>query len=308
MLECIDERSTLRPVLMTVLNVILILALAACGGDVQDDAAKVDDDSRQEDVLVRVNQEPITRDDLELAIRKAVGPEYASTLGDEERRKFLESLVTGKLMAQAALRELTAEQKARLERQVQSYRDQVLAQTYLAEHAPAAALTEAEVREYYNKYPERFGGGYVVEYEFLNTTDLLTDRNRAELLRKLSAATSRDDWQEYANQLKSEGFAVGYRQGTTAERLLDPRLRAKLAELNPGQVSQPMLINGRAYVLQALEKRERPPKPYAEVRPVIENALRAERAGNAVRSVGDELRKNAEIRYFMDSDSTDGNG
>ena len=256
------------------------------------------------EVLVRVEGESITAYDLELAANRLLGPEQAAMLDDGGRRKLLESLVLSRLMARAAAKELSAEDAAKLDKQVAAYREQLLAKQYLKAHAVPGPVTDEMVKRYYEEHPEQFGGGRERHYRLLMATpDAVTGRETA--MQVLKDAQDRDDWPDYVRAMSAKGHKLQLREGVVDAGLLHPQLLALLNQTAVNSVSAVTFIDGQAYVARIDKEVEKQPRPLAEVSAEIRRALVPVQLKKAIEQVGDGLRKSAQIDYASDAKQND---
>lgn len=256
------------------------------------------------EVLVRVDGEAITAYDLELSVNSLLGPEQGAMLDDGGRRKLLESLVLSRLMARAAAAELSAEDTAKLDKQVAAYREQLLAKQYLKAHAAPGPVTDEMVKTYYEEHPEQFGGGRERHYRLLMATpDAVTGRETA--MQILKDAQDRDDWADYVRAMSAKGHKIQLREGAVDAGLLHPQLLALLNQTAVNSVSAVTFIDGQAYVARIDKEVEKQPRPLAEVSAEIRRALVPVQLKKAIEQVGDGLRKSAKIEYADNAKQND---
>jgi hypothetical protein len=141
--------------LVTLLMIMIgTLGLTACGSD--NDAEKQSASSQNDNVLVKVNNQPITESDLELTITSLLGEYQASLLDKAGRHRALESMVMSRVIAQAAQKELTKQDRQKIEKRVAAHREKLLVNYYLRKHASVQPVSQKMVKAYYEKHPDKF--------------------------------------------------------------------------------------------------------------------------------------------------------
>ncbi|HJK94421.1 MAG TPA: peptidylprolyl isomerase [Polyangiaceae bacterium LLY-WYZ-15_(1-7)] len=278
----------------------LILALAvACGGD--DEASVEEAPARlpgDDEVLAEVNGTQVTRYDLESTVRETLGGFALDQLDEESRERALQSVVSARAIAMAREAELSAEERAALDRKVARYREKLLVQQYLATHAPADAITDEMVREYYESHPERFAGATTRRFEMLFATRSLTDGERERVVRSLRQPDQRGDWAAWAAELAAEGLPIAHRRADTrTARVLPQRLRELASDLPQGRASGLTFVDGRSFLLRVTGETAGRPRPLADVEEEIRAALGPLRLRDSVRDVRAEVLERSDVVY-----------
>ena len=271
----------------------LALATSACGGGAAPAAVALPGDDV---VLAEVDGRSITEYDLDRALVTTLGP-LAEGVDAETRHDVLESLITSRAIAGAREVELTPEQRAALDREVEAHREQLLVRQYLAAHAPTADADDAELRAYYDAHPERFGAGTERAHELLVGTRELDGDERARVLEALGTAGARADWAVLAAELAARGMPIAHQRGTGDDALLHARLRQVIAALRVQRSSSVVFVDGRPFVARVTEERERSARPFAEVRDEIRRALGPRSVRDSIRSVREDVLARARVEY-----------
>src|SRR5690606_15528379 len=243
------KRDVLRIAAFTAAAAALLLACSRPGGD----NAQVTDGT----ILARVNGSAVTEGDIERMLRETVGDEFALHMNEQLYENALRSVVISRAMAQRIEPALTADERRDLDARVAAYREQLLVQEYMRRHARPVPVTEQMIREYYEAHPDRFGGGKVHSYELLYSSPL-TDVDAKAVLDALRTARDSKDWKAAA-AARAE-LPIDYRSGNSEEPL-DERLRNALRGLRAGEAANPLIIEGRAYLLRVTGVTERAPEP-----------------------------------------------
>jgi hypothetical protein len=251
-------------------------------------------------VLARVDSAVITQYDLEQTLVTTFGESGRSAKDDPKvRRNVLESIVETRALAQAADKELTAEESAVVDRQLAAHREQLLAKRYLARHAPPQPVTAKMVEDYYYAHPDRFGAKTHRIYELIGTEGPVSGAQRDQLAAKLIDPGKQPDWKAFAESLKRQGFAVLYRSGdlSESEKVLNPRLIELVNGLKPGQASQVAFVQGHEYVVRVISEQHTPPRPLEEVRGDIQASLGPTQVSDALKRASNEVLKGAKVVY-----------
>jgi hypothetical protein len=288
------------------------LTLTACApsdkGDQEATASQPDQQLEVPDhggVLARVNGQPIYAQDLEVAISNILGAERGGMLDQSTRQKVLQSLVLNRGMAQAAQKELNTDEVAWIEAKSTAYRDQLLAKAYLRQHSEPTPVTQEMVRAYYEEHPEHFGGKVVRIYELLVEKEKSDASQRDQIVQRLREAAQQKDWQAYAAQLASQGYAIQFRGGEENEQLLNPGLLGLLRPLKRDQVSQVTYISGKAYIARIVSEEEKGARPLQDVSADIRKMLAPIQLKKAIRQVSDEVMASARVEYLQESTVTE---
>jgi len=248
--------------------------------------------------LAAVDGKSIHELDLRVHLRKLLGEEGLDQHTDEVRRKALESLVMTRVIAQQAEKELSAEARARLDAQAALYRQQLLVNEYLRDHATPEPVTSSMVETYYRDNPEQFGGGHERTFELMIATAAPAAPQRDALLRSLRELRPSTDWASQVQRLRAQGFELEYRRASSDDPVLPDALRSLVANLAVDQASEPGMVQRRPYLLRVLSDRERPPRALGEVSAEIRTRLAPIQIKQAVRAIAEPLLQAAQVEYF----------
>ncbi len=275
----------------------LILTVSACQRST-DEKETTATAQEADPVLVKVNGQPITQRDLDVATLRLVGAARMAQLDDEARNKILESLVMSRVISAAAEAEITPENKDRIDRQTRDYREELLVKQYLRDHVEPQPVTQEMVKAHYEKYPERYGAIVIREYQLLAASDKPEGAARQNLLKALNDAKNQKDWAVFANSLKKQGYAVTLKQGKSTEQVLHQQLQLVMSSLKLNETSRPFLIDGVPQVVRITAETKGTPRPLSEVSAEIRKALLPGQLTIAVKEVTEELKKTASIEYM----------
>jgi hypothetical protein len=252
-----------------------------------------------DEVVARVNGSVISRYDVEAQGKQSLGKLSVGSIERVAYPKLVEAAIQRKAIALAADRELEQLARLELDKQVASYRDELLVRHYLAAHSPPKPVTREMALDYYQRFPQRFGARKDKSFELVGTTRSVTGTERSRLLTELEHAADQGDWKAWAERLETTGHPVTYSRLTEDDRLLNPKLRELLVGLKDNRPSPAVFVQGRAYVARTAGETERPPRPFEEVRPEIERLLGPSQVSDAVQRVATEVLKNTRVELVQ---------
>jgi len=248
-------------------------------------------------VLTQVNASTITRYDLELSIRNMFSQDAAEQLDDATRKKLLESLVQARAIAQTREAQLTAQDRAELDKQVAAYREELLVKQYLTKHTKVEPVSPELVSRYYEQNQARFGAERVRAYELITSEREPSDAERTQLMDALRDPVAHKDWAAWTRELQKQKLPVVYQRGTTQHGALQQTLRNLVAQLAVGASSRLTLVDGRPYVVRVTEETAKPAKPLSAVSAEIRQALLPEQVKQSVQTASQVVMKDAKVVY-----------
>jgi len=277
----------------------ITLLMSACDSDKTSVTSEPREDTApvQENVLARVQGEPVTDFDVEQVALKMLGAQQATLLDEAGSQKVLESLVLGKALSRVAKKELDAEALRVLEWKVQAYREQLLVNRYLRQHADPQPVTEQMIKEYYEANPDRFGGRAVREYEMITSLDRLDGVQREQVLTELATASAEKNWSRYVAGLSKKNLPLQFRRGKTGSNVILEELQRVIDGLSVGDVSAPFFVGGKVYIARVTSEKNIPPRPLNEVSAEIRKALAPVQLKKAIRKVSDEVLNAVSVEY-----------
>jgi hypothetical protein len=248
--------------------------------------------------VAKVNDTIITQADVDMAAKRSLGDLAIGSIERAAYPRLVQAAVRSRAISTAAEKELTAEDKQALERELSAYREQLLVRQYLNHHYPPKPVTAEMALDYYKHYPERFGGGTERQYELLGATRGLSMDERTRMLEKLSDGAKKTDWKAWAEELQKSGLPVTFLTSSSVDSLLHVKLRTLLDGLKPGTPSSVVFVEGRAYVGRVTTEVVRPPKPFDIVRDQIERLLGPGQVSAAIEHAADDVLKNAKVEIL----------
>ena len=209
----------------------------------------------------------------------------------------MESLVAGRAIALVQEADMSPEELAALDKEVQAFREQLLVKQYLAKHAAPQPISGEMIREYYEAHPEKFGMHNIRSYEMIAGGQKLRSDARDELVAILDHASESKDWQIWAESLRKRGYAVSFRQGQVMENILHPRLTQLMKDLKAGETSNLIFIKETPYVVRIVEDKQVSPQPLNKVKDQIRKALVPAQLKKAVKQASEQVLAKSEVIY-----------
>lgn len=260
---------------------------------------------KEQVVWAKVNDTPVTQFDVEQAAKRTLGALAVETVQRAAAAKLLDSAIQSRALAMAAERELNQDERFTLEKEVAVYREQLLVRNYIERHTPPAPVTPEMVADYYQKHPERFGGGTENQYELLGANRAVSPDERKTFLAKLQDAANKKDWKAWGSDLTDAGLPAAFSTGALSDKLLHPKLRELLTTLSSDKTSSVVFVEGRPYVARITGKQTKPARPLDEVRADIVRALSPVQLSNAVEKAAAEVMKRTKVERLKGAPSAE---
>lgn len=246
-------------------------------------------------VLAEVNGSPINQDDLDEALRRSLGSLSHQALNAEVTQKVLESLIGQRALAQTAEKEATQDELAEAERQVRAYREELLVKLYLQKHVVPEPVTATMVEDYYKSHPEEFAGVVRLDFEYISTTQELSEDQRSVFYKSIEKATYDADWDDLASGLMSAGIPVEHKSSGMNMDLIEEPLRALLSIAGDKTVTPVKQLNGRYYIAKLHTRSQSQIKPLAEVSNEIRQKLAPAQMRTQVKKALDDVVSRSSI-------------
>lgn len=279
----------------------LTITLSACSKSQESAQKTAAEKSTQEaflgEVLATVNDYSITELDLDLAIERTIGTSSLVQMDNQARKKVLESLVMSKSLALKKQSELSAEELTQIERNVMAYRDELLAKKYLKENISPSPVTEAMVKDYYEKNPQRFGADIQKRYEIIQGKDNLAAAERKAIISALNTAQTQQNWKVFAQSLQDKNLSVNYSQGAMTQGTMAAEFERILKPLEKGQTSPVFFMRKLPAIVRVTEVITQKAKPLSDVSRDIRKQLAPVQLKKAIRSSADNVMKTMTIDY-----------
>lgn len=238
--------------------------------------------------VASVNGAPISKGLLELNLKGAISqgqkdsPELRQTMKDE--------LINRELIAQAAIKE-GLEKNIDLPDQITQLKQTLLLQAYLENHFKKEPITDAKLREEYDRQRKLMGDGssatqYKVSQIILSSESgalgVITRLQKGESFSKLAKETSID------NASKEQGGSVGW---ILPQQILRP-IADVMVNLNKGGISNsPIQVQGGWVIIKLEDKRTMKLPTFEEAKNQLRQALVQQYLAESVK----RLRETAKI-------------
>lgn len=249
-------------------------------------------------ILAKVNGEPVTEYELMASIESLFG-RSANRLKKSEQNKILESIIMSRLIRQQAEKIMDKSDRTLFEQKSRIYKEKIIVNDFLKKNIKSAPVTNEMVTEYYNKHPEKFGGGNILYYELLTTENKMNENDRDKLLSIYIALNKTADMKKLKNSIGKKGIKLNYQKGKLRPGVFDAKLENILANLEQGETSTLSMQKGRPYIIKLVERKQQPAKPLLAVSADIRKQLAPVALKKAIKQKTDKLKESAEIEYFF---------
>lgn len=241
------------------------------------------------EVVARVADRVVTTDDVDRTLERMLGS--AAPLADAgASKKAMDSLVALHAIAAKQEKSMAVDELRELNRRAFHYREELLMQAYVQEHAQDLAVSEDEIRAFYEQHPELFGGAQVRRFETLATVSA-SDPVAARKLQEVSATAA---WDRVA--AASAGKLVHARSSSEVPGL-SPRVVATLSGLGDGQVSDVLVIDGALLRVKRLAAEPQPARPLPEVRDSVRRMVAARKTRDRIREISESVKAETKVKF-----------
>lgn len=259
------------------------------------------------DVLVTVNGTPITELDLFYALRRSRGHRAKAT--PESREDVLESIILQELIYQKAVDlgldtdPKYQEEMRRVEVQVNAFKRKKLADAFFRrEIANKAEVSNAEAQEYFAANTARIRTEVNV-WQILRRKESLVEQDLNDLKHGISFAEIAKKQYPKLPKTGRQPWDLGYLRWNQ----VPAAWQNVVYDLKKGETSD--IIRGpnqRFWIIQLIDKREKPDLTYEDVKPAIMAILRDEKIQQLRDRTQRELRDKARIVYSKRAGITSG--
>lgn len=245
-------------------------------------------------VLATVNGDAITEQDVEHTLARTFSQESVAAGSDVLRDKLLDSLIASRAMKQLVLQEMEASEIESIQAKVRAYEEELYVQSYLERHIVPRPVTGEMVRAYYEQHPEQFGSETIRRFELLLAPANLDEQREAALLADVPGIRAHSNWSERHTQWSQE-YGLQLQQGRSRPGLLHSALDRALEQLEEGETSPVVYIDGQLHLIRLIDIQHTPPKALAEVRDEIRQKLAPLHLREAVKEASDHARAQAQV-------------
>lgn len=261
--------------------------------------------------LVRVGDFVYTLDDF----RKELIPHQKSWRGltYQERVDFIKSSPKIlKHLVKLESRQLGLQNDPQYRAEMDSKAVMDVSSAYLRSlEAKEPPITEAELREWYDKHIDQFTGPVKVKLREITkrVNLLLPDSEKTKLLnetkQKLEAIRQKiRTVQDFEEMAKRESDAIGTRSrggliGAVPIGFRGEAFQAQIQKLQPGQVSEPFLYGSEMVIIMLEEKLAAPVLPFDSVKNRVERAVREERRKKLWKELREKLFAEKHVQFHI---------
>ena len=238
--------------------------------------------------IATVNGVPISKGLLDLNIKGAVA--QGQKEGPELRKALTEELINRELIAQVAVKE-GLEKSIDLPDQITQLKQNLLLQAYLEKHFKNEPITDAKLREEYNKQKKLMGDNSTAIQYKISQIILPTESEALGVIARLQKGDSFSKLAKEAsidNSSKEQGGQIGW---ILPQQILRP-IADVMVNLNKGAVNNlPIQIQGGWVIIKVEDKRTMKVPSFDESQNQIRQALVQQYLQDAVK----KLRESAKI-------------
>jgi len=252
--------------------------------------------NEQRNVLVQVNNEVITDEDLQFFIDKAFTNNVAAIQNTEINQKILASLVASKAMKITMQAELSQEQLNNIEMKTKHYQEELFIKEYLQQYAIPEPVSFTMVKNYYHKNLEQFGKTNVKVIEILQRKTKLNEGERDAILANVSTINDVANWQSYAEN-KGKSLGLSYVKTKFTPNLFDQNVTKVINDMQVGEKAKITFVQGRPYIVRVVDVQTLPAKPLSAVSADIRKKLAALQLKKAVKESSEKVIEKVNVVY-----------
>jgi len=246
------------------------------------------------DTVAVVNGVTITDEEVQFSIEKNFDFTTQHSGGDALKESVLDSLIVAEVIKQRAKSKLSREILERIKHQTAAYENELYIKEYLSATVKPKPVTDEMVKTYYEQHPERFGGVEIKEFELLKSTK--TDEvARDQFLSEAQKIKETHDWKALSKNW-SETLGLRYQLSNAKAGVLVKELDSVIGQLEVGEASDPILINGVIHMLRVIDIRTIAPKPIVQFKTQIRESLAPMQLREAIKDISDQLLQEADIQ------------
>jgi hypothetical protein len=148
------------------------------------------------------------------------------------------------------------------------------------------------VQDYYQQYPEEFGGGDSIAFEMLATTTKPSADQRDAILAQAQVIKDSADWSAFANDNE---LGLVYKNVVLQSGLLAPELERAVKNTKVGETSDMVLIKGVPHAVRVTSVTTLPAKPLSAVSAQIRKKLAALQLKKSVKAASEAAISEAKV-------------
>lgn len=268
----------------------LLFLLQACG---EEKTQEIDVDA-----LVSVNGVVISQVDLAVTKARLMPESTLASLGNAADKKALESLVMMSVIAQKSEALAQPDALALINAKTRQYREELLTEAYMREHANVQAPSEQEVADFYQSNKALFGERPVKQFSIVRAVNTPKDQQLATVLDQLRVIKQQEDWAEMSTSLAKNPLLEKIDNTSDAGPQLKHDILRVVEKLDQGDTSSIVFVDGKPHLIRVTKASIKKAAPLAQVRSNIRKALAAKKLKQQLKAVAGELTADADIKYF----------
>jgi len=247
-------------------------------------------------VLATVGESAIHRSQMDVMLGRLT-PDARDQADTQLEARLLQGMVRTRALAMSAEQQLSDDERRQLEARVDTYRDELLVQTYIRKNIAPQPVTAEMVKQYYLDHQAEYTLPGKVSFEVISTTmNTLDDAVLEQVLEALSEAKTIDDWKPYAVRLEQKKLPLAYRSATMVPASINNELRAQIARLQTGEVSD-VVYADTIYIAKVTKREPDSVKPMHEVSVDIRKKLAPQKLKQALTQHIDQAMQDLNVEY-----------
>jgi peptidyl-prolyl cis-trans isomerase C len=244
-------------------------------------------DSKEEfEFVASVNGAPITRGLLDLNLNLAIGQGQKDS--PQLRESIKSELINRELIAQAATRDGLAKD-IDLTDQITQIKQSLLVQAYIEAHFKQNPISDASLKEEYEKQKKSLGGGSSAVQYRVSQIVLPTESASIAVVGRLAGG---DDFARVAKEVsidessKAQGGSLGW----ISQNQLLPTIAAVMVGLRKGAISSPIQIQGGWVIVRLEDSRSVKIASFEDSKPQLRQAIIQQYLNQAIRRLSEKAK------------------
>ena len=249
------------------------------------------------EVMATYAGKQFTSDDFRREVERLPPRSRAQLTTPERRRQFVDNYILNDLLAEQG-RSKGYDRDPEIVRQVDDLRNRLVVQRVMRDYQEPPALTDEEVKAYYDQNQRLFSGAQVHAAHILVKDEALAKSLREQLERE----PDKFDELAKANSVDTATAARGGDLGFFGQgRMVAEFERAAFALEKPGDISPVVQTPFGFHIIKLIERKEGPSKPFDEVKDRIRVAMLNQRRQEQVTQRFDKIKTDAHIQVHDDA-------
>lgn len=248
-------------------------------------------------VIATYGGKRFTTEDFRREVERLPPRSRAQLTTPERRRQFVDNYVLNELLAEQG-RAKGYDRDPDIVRQIDDLRQRLVVQRVMRDYQETPVLGDDEIKAYYEQNQRLFSGAQIHAAHILVKDESLAKRLRAEL----DAAPEKFEELAKANSVDTATAARGGDLGFFGQgRMVAEFERAAFALEKPGDLSPVVQTPFGFHIIELIERKDGPAKPFEEVKERIRVALTNQRRQELVTQRFDKVKADAKIQIDEDA-------